>query len=78
MHKVSLLIALEEQKFNAKIAEKQPVKQKEFLNEYMYSNPNEYEEMKKLYESYGYKYSRCLWALQQVAYNEADRVDCDD
>jgi hypothetical protein len=41
----------------------------------MYCNPNEYDEMKNLYEAYGYKYSRSLWALHQVAYNEASEED---
>jgi len=68
MNKISLEVALAEQDFNAKLAKQQPKKQKEFQDEYMYSNPNDYGEMKKLYEYYGYKYSSSLWALQQVTY----------
>lgn len=73
MEKITLKIALEEQEFNAKLAGKQPEKQIEFQNEYFYSNPNDYEVMKELYESYGYQYSRSLWALQQVVYNDASK-----
>lgn len=40
----------------------------------MYSNPNDYKEMVELHNSYGYQYGRSLWALQQVAYNEADEA----
>ncbi len=64
--------ALEDQEYNAKLAVQQPEKQKEFEAEHMYSNPNDYEAMKELYEAYGYKYSRSLWALQQVSYNDTD------
>lgn len=40
----------------------------------MYSNPNDYKEMVELHNFYGYQYGRSLWALQQVAYNEADEA----
>lgn len=72
MNKVSLEIALEEQEFNAKLAEQQPEKQKEFLDEYMYSNPNDYKEMVELYTFYGYQYSPSLWAYQQMIFQEAN------
>lgn len=72
MEKVTAKQALEDQEYNAKLAKQQPEKQKDFEAEHMYSNPNDYEAMKELYEAYGYKYSRSLWALQQVSYNDAD------
>ena len=78
MNNVSLKVALEEQEFNATLAKNQPEKQKQFSEEYMYANPNDYNAMKELYEAYGYKYSRSLWALQQVAYNEAGKDDKND
>jgi hypothetical protein len=72
MDKVTIKQALEDQEYNAKLSVQQPEKQKEFEAEHMYSNPNDYEAMKELYEAYGYKYSRSLWALQQVSYNDTD------
>ena len=75
MNKISLRIALEEQEYNAKLALKNPEKQKEFLDEYMYSDPNNYKEMKELYEYYGFKYSLNLWAVKQNAYNEIEEKE---
>lgn len=75
MSGVSLQVALDEQAYNANLAEQNPENQEKFMAEFMYSDPNNFEEMKELYEAYGYKYSRDLWALQMVAFKEADRKD---
>ena len=74
MKKLSIDEANKNLRFNQKRAKKYPEIQKEFLDEYMYSNPNDFEEMTKLYEYYGYKYSRSLWALHQLEYNEANEA----
>ncbi len=47
-------------------------KQKEFAAEYLYSDPNNYNEMVELYTAYGYKYSRSLWAYQQAIFQQAE------
>lgn len=65
---------MENMKYNHKRAQKYPNKQKEFADEYMYSNPNDYKEMVELYKYYGYQYSRSLWAYQQVVYQKADEA----
>jgi hypothetical protein len=78
MNKILLEQAIKEQEFNAKLAKKQPEKQIEFAAEYFYSNPNDFDEMKKLYEYYGYRYSRSLWVLQKVTYNEANERNLND
>ncbi len=56
--------------YNYALAQKYPEKQKEFAKEYFYSNPNDYKEMLNLYSYYGYKYSRSLWAYQQMVYQQ--------
>ena len=57
--------------YNYALAQKFPDNQKEFATEYFYANPNNYNEMAELYTFYGYKYSRSLWAYQQMAYQQA-------
>ena len=74
MGQFSMKEAMEDMEHNRKRAEEYPEKQKEFLDEYMYSDPNNFEEMKELYAYYGYRYSLSLWAYQQGIYNEASKV----
>lgn len=72
MRQLSAKKAFKEQKSNEKRAKKYPAIQEEFMGEFMYSNPNDYIALKELYESFGFKYSRDLWALQQLAFREAN------
>ena len=57
--------------YNNALARKYPDNQKQFALEYEYSNPNNYCEMLGLYNYYGYKYSRSLWAYQQLVYEKS-------
>lgn len=59
--------------FNEKRSKKYPAIYEEFYDELMYSNPNDYDEMKRLYDFYGYQYSPSLWALNQLAFVEANK-----
>ncbi|GAC1503173.1 MAG: hypothetical protein NVS1B10_08180 [Candidatus Saccharimonadales bacterium] len=68
MERSSLVQALHEMEKNQKLAEQNPTKQAEFEAEFTYSNPNNYEEMVKLYNDFGYSYSRGLWELAQLRY----------
>ncbi len=71
MHKITYEEAMQNMDYNYALAQKYPEKQKEFATEYYYSNPNDYKEMVELYSYYGYKYSRSLWAYQQMVYQQA-------
>ena len=72
---ISIHEAFKNQEYNLKRSKDYPESEKEFHDEYMYSNPNDFQEMKELYSYFGYQYSRSLWAMQQVAYNEADKAN---
>lgn len=61
--------------YNDKLAKQNPEKYKEFHDEYMYSDPNDFEETKKLYEFYGLQYSLSLWVVQQMEFAEADKAE---
>ncbi len=75
MDKPILNQALRDMEFNVKRAQMFPDNQKEFYDEYMNANPNDFEEMKELYTYYGYRYSRSLWALQQLSFQEAHKAE---
>lgn len=72
MDKLSIDEAMRNMEYNYTLTQEYPDKQKEFAEEYMYSNPNDYKEMVELHMFYGYQYSRSLWAYQQVVYQEAE------
>lgn len=74
MGQFSIVEAMGDIEFNSKRAQQYPEKQKEFGEEYMYSNPNDFEEMVELHAYYGYKYSLSLWAYQQAVYSEASKA----
>lgn len=75
MDKISIEEAIKNTEYNRKHAQKYPDKQKKCADEYIYSDPNDYEEMVELYTYYGFQYSRSLWAYQQVIYEEANKKD---
>ena len=72
MHKITYKEAMQNMEYNYALAQKYPRKQKEFAAEYMYSDPNNYDEMLELYAFYGYKNSRSLWAYQQAIFQQAE------
>lgn len=67
--------AMDEMEYNKARAEANPEIQEEFSSEYMYCDPNNFYETKKLYKQFGYKYSLHLWVLQQQQFAEADKKD---
>lgn len=70
MPKVTMQEAVANMQYNNNRAKQNPKIQKEFLAEYLYANPNNYQEMLELYTYYGFKYTPSLWAYQQVQYKE--------
>ncbi len=74
MKEFSIEEVMSDMDHNWKLAQQFPEKQKEFHDEYMYSNPNDLEEMIKLHADYGYKYSLSLWAYQQAMYMYAGKL----
>ena len=73
MDKVWLEEVIKNIEYNNAYAQKYPDKQKEFADEYIYSNPNNIKQMKEIYTFYGYQYSWSLWAYQQKVFQEADK-----
>ena len=71
MDNITIQEAIADMEYNQERAKQNPKIQKEFSAEYMFADPNNYAEMLELYNYYGFKYCKSLWAYQQLQYKKS-------